>query len=220
MIEPFTLEGPTVRLEPLRLEHVEALVAAASESRESYRFAHVPDGEAEMVAAVAGALGERDSGRRVPFATCRSGSATVVGTTSFSDLELWRWPKGSPHQREANPYAVEIGATWLSASAQGTGVNTEAKLLMLRHAFEEWRVHRVRFRTDERNRRSREAIARLGARLDGVLRGDKPGADGTVRNSAYFSILSDEWPAVLTRLEERVRRHAPALPTGVSWRAS
>lgn len=100
---------------------------------------------------------------------------------------------------------MEIGWTWLSAEAQRTGINTEAKLLMLTHAFEVWRVHRVRLMTDARNTRSREAILRLGARCDGVLRAHAVGADGTVRDSAAYSIVEREWPGLKTKLQSRLR---------------
>jgi RimJ/RimL family protein N-acetyltransferase len=99
---------------------------------------------------------------------------------------------------------VEIGYTWLAASAQRTRCNTEAKFLLLQHAFETWEVHRVTIRTDERNQRSRAAIARLGAHFEGIRRAEKPGADGSVRDSAMFSIIAAEWPAIRARLRERL----------------
>ena len=100
---------------------------------------------------------------------------------------------------------MDIGATWLAASAQRTRCNTEAKLLMLTHAFDVWRVHRVALKTDERNAASRRAIERLGARFEGVRRADMPGQDGSVRHSAYYSIVLAEWPAVRRRLEDALR---------------
>jgi RimJ/RimL family protein N-acetyltransferase len=107
-------------------------------------------------------------------------------------------------QRHGRPDVVEIGATWLAASAQRTPVNTEAKLLMLTHAFETWEVHAVRFCTDRRNDRSRRAIERLGCTLDGILGAERPGPDGTIRDSAYFSLLAEEWPAAKQRLSDRL----------------
>ena len=101
---------------------------------------------------------------------------------------------------------MDIGATWLAASAQRTRCNTEAKLLMLTHAFEVWRVHRVALKTDERNTASRRAIERLGARFEGVRRADMPGQDGSVRHSAYYSIVQAEWPAVRRTLESALAR--------------
>jgi len=143
-------------------------------------------------------LRQRAAGDRLPFVTVWRGR--VVGSTSFIEPRVWDWPAGSALQRIDRPDAVEIGSTWLAASAQRTRCNTEAKLLMLTHAFERWQVHAVSFKTDERNVRSRRAIERLGARFDGVRRADMPGADGTVRNSAHYSIVAAEWPAIRARL--------------------
>jgi|SRR5581483_4665104 len=204
-MENLTLAGRHIRLEPLAMAHVPALVAAASESRASYRYSVVPDSEAAMRAYVAAAAEARAAGEHLPFATVRQADGRVIGTTRFSDLAPWTWPDGSPHQREGRPDVAEIGHTWLAASAQRTGANTEAKWLMLRHAFETWEVHLVRLRTDRRNLRSRAAIERLGARFEGVRRADRPGVDGTVRDSAFYSITRGEWPAVRDRLAALVR---------------
>jgi RimJ/RimL family protein N-acetyltransferase len=204
LFETPLLVGPEVTLRPLSLDDVDALAAAAGESREHYRFSVVPAGREGMRAYIEKVLRKRDAGERLPFVTVWRGR--IVGSTSFIDPAVWDWPAGSALQRTDRPDAVEIGGTWLAASAQRTRCNTEAKLLMLAHAFERWQVHVVFFKTDERNERSRRAIERLGARPDGVLRGDMPGADGTVRNSAYYSIAAGEWPAVKARLE------APRVP--------
>ncbi len=204
-MENLTLSGRHVRLEPLTLEHVPALVGAASESRATYLYSIVPDGEAAMRTYVEAALAARAAGEHLPFATLRAHDGRVIGTTRFSDLVPWVWPSGDPHQRHDRPDVAEIGHTWLAASAQHTGANTEAKALMLRHAFEVWRVHLVRLRTDRRNLRSRAAIERLGARFEGVLRADRPGVDGTVRDSAFYSITRDEWPTVRDRLSRLAR---------------
>ena len=203
MTQP-VLEGATVTLRPLAISDAAALAAAAAESREHYVYTRVPDGVAEAESYIAGALRDLDDGRRMPFVTLWRDR--VVGSTSYLDIEQWRWPAGSPHQRTDRPDVVEIGATWLSQSAQRTRCNTEAKLLMLRHAFDVWEVHRVALKTDERNLRSRQAIERLGARLDGVRRADMPGQDGSVRSSAYYSIVRAEWPAVSARLEAALAR--------------
>jgi RimJ/RimL family protein N-acetyltransferase len=129
----------------------------------------------------------------------------VVGTTRFCYIEFWDWEPGSPHQRGAHlPDALEIGYTWLSPAAQRTGINTEAKLLMLTHAFETWRVHRVRLTTDARNERSRKAIERLGAGFDGVLRAARTAFDGGIRDSAHYSILDSEWPEIKRALAKRL----------------
>jgi N-acetyltransferase len=166
-----------------------------------------------MTAYVEHALDEQRAGRQLPLVTRLRESGRIVGSTRFHDIEPWSWPAGSANQRLDRPDAVEIGYTWLAPSAQRTGVNHEAKLLMLTHAFEVWKVHRVRFRTDERNQRSRAAIERLGAQFDGIVRADRPGADDTVRHSAYYSILADEWPVVREHLMARGRRGGDGLPT-------
>jgi RimJ/RimL family protein N-acetyltransferase len=199
------LAGRHVRLEPLTLDHVPALVAAASESRATYLYSIVPDGEDAMRAYVNAALEARAAGEHLPFATVRAMDGHVVGTTRFSDLTPWTWPTGSANQRHGRPDVAEIGHTWLAASAQRTEANTEAKSLMLHHAFDVWEVHLVRLRTDRRNARSRAAIERLGARFEGVLRADRPGVDGTVRDSAFYSITRDEWPSVRDRLAALLR---------------
>jgi RimJ/RimL family protein N-acetyltransferase len=203
MMHPL-LAGTTVMLRPLAISDAAALAAAAAESRQHYVYTRVPDGVTEAESYIAAALRDRDDGRRMPFVTLWHDK--VVGSTSYLDIQQWRWPAGSPLQRTDRPDAVEIGSTWLSQSAQRTRCNTEAKYLMLAHAFDVWEVHRVALKTDERNERSRRAIERLGARFDGVRRADMPGQDGSVRNSAYYSIVRAEWPAVRARLEGALAR--------------
>jgi len=195
-VESIFLRGSVVRLEPLTLDHVPALVASASEDRSTYAFTLVPDGVDAMAAYVATALDEQQAGRVVAFATVVHDR--VVGSTRFMDIECWA---GSPV-----PSVVEIGSTWLSASAQRTRANTEAKLLMLTHAFETWHVHRVTFKTDARNERSRRAIERIGATFEGIRRAHVVAYDGTIRNSAYFSIIAAEWPDVKPRLRALLDR--------------
>jgi RimJ/RimL family protein N-acetyltransferase len=199
LFETPLLVGPEVTLRPMSLEDADALAAAASESPERYGLTFVPSGRDAARAYVEKRLRQRDAGAWLPLVTVWRGN--VVGSTSFIDPVAWEWPAGSALQRTGRPDVVEIGGTWLAAAAQRTRCNSEAKLLMLTHAFERWQVHVVSFKTDERNERSRRAIERLGARLDGILRGDMPAADGTVRSSAYYSIAAAEWPAVKARLE-------------------
>ena len=202
---PVTLAGRHARLEPLRREHARGLLAAACGPRETYALTTVPGDETAMRRYIETALGEQEAGRSLPFATLEAPTGRVVGSTRFLNIEFWAWTPGSPHQRGTNrPDVVEIGATWLTADAQRTAINTEAKLLMLTHAFEEWLVHRVSLMTDARNERSRRAILRLGARFDGVLRAQRPASDGAIRDTAAFSILDDEWPRVNTRLQSRL----------------
>ena len=156
----------------------------------SFVFTSVPDGPDAMTAYVTTALDEQQAGHTVAFATIVG--EVAVGSTRFMDIDYW---DGSPV-----PSVVEIGSTWLSASAQRTGANTEAKLLMLTHAFETWQVHRVTFKTDARNVRSRRAIERIGATFEGIRRAHVVAFDGTIRDSAYFSIIASEWPEVKRHL--------------------
>lgn len=199
MVMTFALQGKEVFLRPLTLGDAEALTRAAGESRESYGFTLVPNGLEEAQTYIANALAQQEAGQRLPFAILWQGR--VVGTTSYWEVQPWQWPAGSPLQRTDRPDAVEIGSTWLAASAQRTQCNTEAKYLLFTHAFEVWAVHRVSLRTDARNAKSRRAIERLGAQFEGVRRAEVPGQDGTVRNSAYYSILQAEWPQVRSRLQ-------------------
>ena len=155
---------------------------------------------------VEGLLRAHAMGTALPFATVDRQTNQIVGATRFLNVEFWDWPAGSPYQRGARvPDVVEIGGTWLAQSAQRTGINTEAKLLMLIHAFEGWRVHRVSLVTDGRNQRSRNAILRLGARFDGVLRAARVASDFTIRDTAAYSIRDDEWPQVKAGLVIRLR---------------
>lgn len=208
-VAPVRLEGRWVRLEPLAPGHARALLAAASGERGTFGYSRVPGDEEGMRTYIERALAEQQAARALPFATVERASGAVVGSTRFGNIEHWAWPAGSALAREPRaPDAVEIGWTWLAARAQRTAINTEAKLLMLAHAFETWRVHRVRLRTDVRNARSRAAIERLGARLEGVLRAHEVGADGTVRDSAMYSVLASEWPAVRGGLEMKLAGRA------------
>lgn len=158
---PLTLTGTHVRLEPLTIDHVPALLGAATEDRETFGFSPVPDTQDAMTAYVQSALKEQAAGRQLPFATHSHVENRIVGATRFHELEPWQWPPGDPRQRQDRPDVTEIGATWLAVSAQRTACNTEAKLLMLSHAFETWQVHRVAFRTDRRNDRSRLSLIHI-----------------------------------------------------------
>ena len=195
-----TLSGHLVALEPLSESHVDDLTAAAAEGRASYGFTFVPQGREAMAGFVEELLTARAVGTDVPFAQLRLADAAAVGVTRF--LTLRRRPL------ELIPYAVEIGGTWLAASAQQSGINAEAKLLLLSHAFERWRVGRVDLKTDARDERSRGAILALGAHFEGVLRNwqpsQAPGEEGELRDSAIYSILDLEWPAVRDALSSRV----------------
>jgi RimJ/RimL family protein N-acetyltransferase len=204
------LAGDHVRLEPLSTDHVDGLVAAASGDRSSFTFTAVPDDRAAMADYVARALRHAADGDQVPFATVSLALGRVVGSTRYYELEPWDWAGISPGAVAVPAVGTvdraSIGHTWLHPAAQRSPVNTEAKLLMLDHAFGVWGVRAVRLQTDARNERSRVAIARLGCSLDGVLRADRPAADGTVRDSAVFSLLAEEWPPARARLVERLAR--------------
>jgi N-acetyltransferase len=194
------LRGEQVRLEPLAFQHLPGLAAAAAEQRDIYRWTFVPHGEAEAQQYIARALELAASGRVVPFATVRQSDGAVIGSTRFFDIERWAWP----HDMATGTYdTCEIGYTWLTAAALGTGANTEAKLLMLTHAFETWNVRSVCFHTDARNERSRGALQRIGATFEGILRSHRLASDLTPRDSARFSIVAAEWPAVKERLKAR-----------------
>jgi N-acetyltransferase len=205
------LAGRHVRLEPLEHRHAPGLAAAAAEDRSTYGYSRVPEGEAGAHAFVRAAQEAWAAGTDCAFATVwleGDGGPRVVGSTRFMDLQRWHGRTTGP------PDVAEVGNTWLAASAQRTVVNTEAKLLMLTHAFEVWGVHRLFLKTDVRNGQSRVAIERLGARFEGVLRANMPSwADGSVRDTAYYSILPDEWPEVKAGLVARLT--IPALgPAG------
>jgi RimJ/RimL family protein N-acetyltransferase len=204
LIQSPLLRGATVTLRPLAIADAAALAAAAAESRSSYGFTRVPDGVDGAERYIELALADRDAGHRLPFVIVWRDR--VAGSTSYLDVQRWRWPARSPHQRTDRPDSVEIGATWLAASAQRTRCNTEAKYLLLSHAFDVWDVHRVCLKTDERNAQSRRAIERLGAKFEGLRRSDMPAQDGTVRTSAYYSIVRAEWPDVRNTLEAVLTR--------------
>lgn len=198
-----TLDGTFVRLVPLDASHADALLAAANEDRSTYAFTIVPHDADEMRQFIAIAQGEANRGVSVPFATIDRKSGKAVGSTRFMALDWWGPYLGPPPSKEGPPSGVEIGSTWLAASAQRSAVNSEAKLLMLRHAFETWKVERVTLKTDARNTRSRNAIMRLGAKEDGVLRAWQLASDGGPRDTAIYSILRSEWPAVRDRISVR-----------------
>lgn len=198
--EGLVLQGKHVRLEPLEYRHVDGLVAAASSDQSLYQWSPVPKSKAEATAYVDTALAWRDAGSAVPFAIMRLDDGLVIGSTRFWNLERWSWPDGHPLHGRGVPDACEIGYTWLTRSAIRTVTNTEAKLLMLTHAFEAWKVIRVCFHTDARNQRSRTALERIGGQFEGILRAHRIAADYTSRDSVRYSIIASEWPALKSRL--------------------
>jgi RimJ/RimL family protein N-acetyltransferase len=198
------LTGSHVRLEPLSRAHVPGLVAAAAEDPAIYAWTSLPLDTDGMSSYVDTAVRWREDGTALPFATVRLADGRVLGATRFFLIERWEWPPDHPNAQRPGPDGCEIGYTWLAASAIRTAANTEAKLLMLTHAFERWRVHRVCFHTDTRNERSREALARLGAVFEGTLRAHRLASDLIPRDSARFSIVAAEWPGVRQRLAQRL----------------
>lgn len=200
-LEPFALAGRVVRLEPLRRDHARALVAAGVQDRSSYGYTPVPPDVPSMLEYIGGLLRDRDAGTAMPFAQVRLADDAVVGCTRFLEIRTWG--------ARATPSEVEIGGTWLAADAQRTALNTEAKLLLLGQAFEGWDVQRVQICTDARNERSRAAIERLGATFEGVLRSHRMehgelARPARPRDTAVYSILPDEWPAVRRALTARL----------------
>jgi RimJ/RimL family protein N-acetyltransferase len=188
-ISPFSLEGRYVRLEPLRPEHATLLWEVAKDHLADL-FQWIPyqlNSLEDFQAFNRQVLEEQARGLTVPFSTIERGSNQVVGTTRFMNMDL------------ANR-KVEIGSTWIAPRWQRTAVNTEAKYLMLCHAFEVWKCFRVELKTDALNQRSRQAILRLGAKEEGTLRKHMLTYNGRQRDSVYFSILDTEWPSVKTRL--------------------
>jgi len=209
MPERVVLTGRVVTLQPLTLDHVDGLVAAANEDRGSYGFTSVPSGTDAMRQYVTDVLADEQVGWALPFATTLADSARIVGCTRFLDLDDWGGGGGVGRPRigaTGTPRTAEIGGTWLAASVQRTAVKTEAKLLMLHHAFDTWEAERITLKTDARNARSRAAIERLGAHFEGIRRAHVPASDGGIRNSAYYSILRAEWPEVRAALEARLAR--------------
>jgi RimJ/RimL family protein N-acetyltransferase len=194
-IAPVILEGRHVRLEPLSPPHEELLIAAAGDGELWNSTVTIVPSRANMAAYIASALNAQAQGRELPFVIIRKSSGQVVGSTRFFHIE--------PDHRH-----VEIGYTWLSASAQRTAVNTEAKLLLLTHAFDSLRCIRVEFVTDVLNQQSRTAILRLGAKQEGVLRNHMVMPGGRYRDSVCFSIIEAEWPGVKARLEARLGQEA------------
>lgn len=196
------LEGTLVRLEPLESRHAVELSAAAEGDRSSYRFTWVPAAD-EVERYISAQLDRAATGRLAPFAQISTATGRAVGATAYWEPRLWPEAEGL--------CAVEVGFTWLAASAQGTGINVEAKYLLLRYAFEVWKVARVDMKTDARNLRSRAALAGIGAHFEGVLRNWSrswaPGEAGRLRDSAIFSVIAEEWPECRATLQTRLATH-------------
>ena len=196
------LTGRHVTLEPMRSDHVEEIAAAGAGDRSTFGFTQVPDGPTESAAYVAWLLDDAAHGQAGPFVQRRLSDGVVVGCTRFLNP---LWPLGRP-----DPDEVEIGGTWLAQHAQRSPINTEAKLLLLTHAFERWQVQRVAICTDARNDQSRRAIERIGATFEGILRRHRRsthlGDGDRLRDTASYSITIDDWPAVGALLSDRLTR--------------
>ena len=191
VVSPVTLEGARVRLEPLAKAHLAGL-AAVGLDEELWLWIPVPVRTAEEMAGyIETALEEQERGVSLPFALIEKATRRVVGSTRYGNIDR-------AHHR------VEIGWTWVAREWQRTAVNTEAKYLLLRHAFETLGCIRVELKTDSLNERSRTAILRIGAREEGIFRNHMITASGRVRHSVYFSVVDSEWPAVKARLESRL----------------
>jgi RimJ/RimL family protein N-acetyltransferase len=193
---PLTLTGSIVRLEPLRRSHGSDLARVGLHPELWTLQPKAIATPADMQAYVDLALDEQLRGVSLPFVIVHPATHTVIGSTRFMDIAL-------PHRR------LEIGATWLTPSLQRTGANVETKLLLLTHAFEVLSIRKVVLKTETLNVQSRKAILAIGAVEEGTFRQHLLAEDGRARDMVYFSVLSSEWPAVKSRLEARLRRHAP-----------
>jgi N-acetyltransferase len=190
-IDPVTLEGRYVRLVPLEREHQDALANAATDG-ELWKLWYTSVPSPETIGTwMDTALGVRDSAGAQPFTIIDARTGDVVGSTRYMNVE-------AAHRR------LEIGSTWYAKRVQRTAVNTEAKLLLLSHAFDTLKTIAVEFRTHFMNRQSRAAIARLGAKEDGILRNHQIGRDGIYRDTVVFSIIESEWPAVRANLRAKL----------------
>ncbi|HWX10528.1 MAG TPA: GNAT family protein [Trinickia sp.] len=192
-IEPITLAGEHVVLEPLAHEHEAALARAAADGELWNLWYTAVPAPGKTRAYIETALAMREDNGAMPFAVREAASGEIVGSTRFFNVE-------AAHRR------LEIGHTWYAKRVQRTALNTEAKLLLLGHAFETLKAIAVEFRTHFMNHPSRDAIARLGAKQDGILRNHQIGRDGVVRDTVVFSIIENEWPAVRANLRFRLGR--------------
>lgn len=193
-IEPVTLQGRLVRLEPLRMEHAGELYEASRDPNLwTYKLVKQPRSLAEIEQLMASVLQSQEAGACLPFAIISLEQGCAVGETRYFNFT----PKD---------HGVEIGWTWVAPSVQRTGVNTECKYLLLRHAFETLGAIRVQLRTHHLNINSQRAIERLGATREGMLRNHIIMPDGSYRHSVYYSIIESEWPAIKARLQDMMQR--------------
>ena len=194
IVLPLTLEGAVVRLEPVRQDHAGLFWEVAENDLEDI-FRWIPHSmktREDFQRLIHKAFEEQERGESVVFATVEQCSGHVIGSTRFMNIDR-------VNRR------VEIGSTWIAPAWQRTAINTEAKYLMLRHAFDVWRCMRVELKTDALNQKSRKAILRIGAKEEGTLRRHLLTWSGRVRDTVYFSVLDNEWPEVKAKLEERIK---------------
>ncbi len=190
---PITLEGKHIRLEPLTLDHEQGLIDAASDGELwNLWYTTVPDPD-HTKAYIKTALAEQQAGKSVPFVIINKPHNKIVGTTRYMNIE-------------SGVRRLEIGSTWYAQSVQRTGINTECKYELLRHAFETLHCIAVEFRTHRMNEASRKAILRLGALEDGILRNHRIMADGTMRDTVVYSILNTEWPTIKSHLTFKLNK--------------
>ncbi len=203
-LESVTLVGQHVRLEPMTPDHAAQLLVCADRDRSTFDYTWVPADERDSERYVHSALSDWEAGISLPFVTVAAATGRIVGSTRFLNIEYWRSAHAGNHVTDM-PDAAEIGSTWLAKSAQRSPINTEAKLLLLTHAFEAWGVQRLQLKTDARNMQSRAAILRIGAQFEGVLRSSMPRYnDLGPRDSAYFSIMPGEWAGVKHMLKAKL----------------
>ncbi len=192
-VEPVTLRGSRVVLEPLSLEHVPALAEVGLEPAIWQWTLARPTSEADLRAWAEAALAGRETGAEMPFATLDASTGRPIGSSRYMNIVL-------EHRR------LEIGWTWVAPAWQRTGANREAKLLMLTHAFETLGCRRVEFKTDSLNEPSRTALLGIGATFEGIFRNHMVMPGGRMRHSAYYSVIDDEWPRVKAGLEQSLTR--------------
>jgi len=190
-VDPVILEGEFVRLEPMRVDHLPALCKVGLDEALWELAANIVKEKSDLERYVRSALADQMAGKAVPFVTIERESGTIVGSTRFGNIDM------------ANRKA-EIGWTWINPKWQRTVINTEAKLLMLTHAFETWKCIRVELKTDVRNEKSRAAMKRIGCVEEGVLRNHMITESGRYRDSVYFSIIDSEWESVKAKLSSKI----------------
>lgn len=192
-IEPLILEGETVRLEPLRMEHLPDLCEVGLDESIWLWTANVIENENDMRRYVETALEESNRKVSLPFVTIEKSANKIVGSTRFGNIDV-------ENRR------VEIGWTWINPRWQRTSINTEAKILMLAHAFETWNCIRVELKTDFLNSKSRNAVRRLGAIEEGILRRHAITETGRIRDTVYYSVLDSEWHGVKANLKSKIKK--------------